>query len=222
LEDWIERANVGKIVYASFGTGTQLSFAEATNLAKLAISLENTEYHLLLSLSKGSQERLLKVFDREICSKPTKFGDGFLEYKGGAFRIDNNVPQENLLLSNRVEVFISHMGFGGYAEAVHGGVPFVAYPAGCDQWSNAERAVEAGIAVKAKPLMENLDITVQDTINNELMRKRSHQLAFTSANFDSNKIILDMADEFCGGPALLKGSDSTVSTCSTSSTSASD
>lgn len=203
LDDWFNRAAVSKIVYASFGTGTQLSIEEATNLAKLALSLENTEYHLLLSLSKGLQERLQHVFNKAFGSKPTMSGDGFSEYKN--FRIDNDVPQENLLLSKmqknkvQVDVFVSHMGFGGYTEAVYGGVPFVAYPAGCDQWYNTERAVEAGVAVKAQPKMKNLDVAVRSVINNESTRKRSQQLASNAVYLDSNRIILNMLNEICDG-----------------------
>lgn len=216
LEDWFDRANVNKVVYASFGTGTQLSVEEATNLAKLSLSLKNSEHSLLLSLSEGSQERLEHVFNQVLESKPTKVGDGFTEYMNGKFRIDNDVPQENLLLSKlqrnkvQVDVFVSHIGFGGYTECLWR-VPFVAYPAGCDQWYNAERAVEAGVAGKAQLQMNNLDATVQSVINNEETWKRSHQLALDASYFDSNKIILGMVDEICDEDKTLEAS----STCST-------
>lgn len=218
LDDWIARATVTKIIYASFGTGTVISIEEASNVAKLARSLKNAEHCLLLSLSKGSQERLKPAFDQVLGCKPSKFGDGYFEYMNGKFRIDDDVPQENLLLSKiqgnkvQVDLFISHMGFGAYTEAVYGAVPFIAYPAGCDQWYNAERAVEAGVAIKAQPKMKCLPVTVQDALSNESMRKKSHQLASNAVCLDSNRIILDMINEMCDSDK-----SETASTCSTSS-----
>ena len=191
-----------KIIYASFGTGTQLSVTEASNLAKLALSLEGTRYSLLLSLQKNEQERLRHVFDKVMGSK-AKVGNGFLEYHGGKFRIDNDVPQENLLLSNKVEVFVSHMGMGAFIEGVSGGVRFVSYPAGCDQWFNQERVNDAGIALRANPQLQDLDVTVFEAIGNESMKKRSRQLALKAANFDSTRVILAQADAVvCGDTDL--------------------
>eukprot|EP00581_Thalassiosira_minuscula_P007372 CAMPEP_0183703926 /NCGR_PEP_ID=MMETSP0737-20130205/1465_1 /TAXON_ID=385413 /ORGANISM="Thalassiosira miniscula, Strain CCMP1093" /LENGTH=563 /DNA_ID=CAMNT_0025930731 /DNA_START=86 /DNA_END=1777 /DNA_ORIENTATION=+ len=229
LEEWFARANVDSIVYTSFGTGTQLTEEETTNLAKLAVSLAKTEHCLLLSFPKDSQERLQHVFDNVLGSQPTTTGDGFIEYNNGTFRIDNDVPQENLLLAKSqsningsiVKVFVSHMGFGGYTEAIYGGVPFVAYPAGCDQWYNTERAIEAGVAMRALPRMQNLDITVKDAIRDEEMKGRSQELAANAAKMDSNRIILDMADEICERRNTLETSSTctleTSSTCTSTS-----
>lgn len=196
LYDWIIRARVNKIIYASFGTGTQLSDDETVNIAKLAVSLKDTKYCLLLSLQKSEQVRLRHIFDKVIGSHPTSAGSGFLEYMG-YFRIDEDVPQENLLLSNKVDVFVSHMGFGSFTEGVNGGVPFVTYPAGLDQYHNEARAIEAGIAIKANP--KNLDITVIDALWNDSMKENCRQLASDAADFDSSQVILNMADDICNG-----------------------
>jgi len=196
LHDWIIR--VDKIIYASFGTGTQLSVIEANNLAKLALSLEGTRYSLLLSLQKNEQERLRGVFD-EVMGSKARDGGGILEYHGGKFRIDNDVPQENLLLSSKVEVFVSHMGMGAFIEGVSGGVRFVSYPSGCDQWFNQERVNDAGVALRANPKLQDLDVTVFEAIGNESMKERSRQLALKAANFDSTQVILAQADAVvCG------------------------
>jgi len=196
LHDWITR--VDKIIYASFGTGTQLSVIEAKNLAKLALSLEGTRYSLLLSLQKNEQERLRGVFD-EVMGSKARDGGGILEYHDGKFRIDNDVPQENLLLSSKVEVFVSHMGMGAFIEGVSGGVRFVSYPAGCDQWFNQERVNDAGIALRAHPQLRDLDATVFEAIGNESMKERSRLFALKAANFDSTQVILAQADAVvCG------------------------
>jgi len=207
LYDWLIRTRVDKIVYASFGTGTQLSEEEVANLAKLTLSLKDTRYSLLLSLQTSEQERLRHVFDR-ILGPVDRVGSGFCEYLSGKFRIDDNVPQENLLLSKKVDLFISHLGFGGFIEGVNGGVPFICYPSGCDQWFNVERVVDAGIGIKAKPLMKDLDVTVFDALGNASLKHKSYELATKAAAFDSTKIILDMADDLCDGATESSDADS--------------
>ena len=216
LKDWFARENFdSSIIYAGFGTGTQLSEEESRNLALLALSCDGTKYHLLLSLQKVDQVRLRDVFD-QVLGKPTMNDedDGVLEYMNGLLRIDCDVPQENLLASKKVSMFISHMGFGGFTEAVRGGVPMVSYPAGCDQWFNAERAVEAGIAVKANKRMKELTETVFNAIDDTSLGKQSKKLALDAAKNDSNMVILNMVAQELG----LEDDDSGHTTSTSSST----
>lgn len=122
LDDWISRSNAGEnVIYACFGTGTLLSGEEISNLAKMVIALEGTQYRVLFALRKEQQDRYRQTFDKVIGSKPTFQSEGVVEYGRGAFRIDADVPQESLLQSGRVVLFVTHMGFGGYTEAVNGG-----------------------------------------------------------------------------------------------------
>jgi UDP:flavonoid glycosyltransferase YjiC (YdhE family) len=160
LDDWMSRSGASdNIIYVCFGTGTMLQSDEVTNLAKMVLALEG-KYRILFALRQDEQERYQHIFDNVFGTKPTLQSDGVVEYKNGKFRIDSDVPQESLLQSGKVKLFISHMGFGGYTEAINGGVPIVAYPSGCDQWYNAKRAVEAGVAVPAYPKMKGLAATV--------------------------------------------------------------
>ncbi len=85
----------------------------------------------------------------------------------------------------------------------------IAYPSGCDQWYNAQRAVEAGIAVKANPKMERLDSTVIDMLKNDTFKMRSIQLASEVNIYATDEIILDQANEVAGSET------ETASTCST-------
>mmetsp|Transcript_1750 Transcript_1750/g.2920 ORF Transcript_1750/g.2920 Transcript_1750/m.2920 type:complete len:314 (+) Transcript_1750:145-1086(+) len=122
LDDWINRSNAGKnVIYACFGTGTKLSEEEITNVARMVTALEGTPYRVLFALRKEEQDRYQQTFDRVIGSKPTFQADGVVEYAHGAFRIDDDVPQESILQSGRVALFVSHLGFGGYTEAINGG-----------------------------------------------------------------------------------------------------
>ena len=122
LDDWIDRSNARKnVIYLCFGTGTKLTEEEITNVARMVTALEGTPYRVLFALRKEEQSRYQQTFDRVIGSKPTLQADGVVEYANGTFRIDDDVPQESLLQSGRVALFVSHMGFGGYTEAINGG-----------------------------------------------------------------------------------------------------
>ena len=199
LDDWMERSNASeKIVYACFGTGTELSEEEITNLARMVLALEGTDYRVLVALRREEQDRYCDIFDEVIGSKPTFEADGDVEYGRGAFRIDADVPQESLLQSGRVTLFVSHMGFGGFTESINGGVPLVAYASGCDQWYNSQRAVEAGVAVQANPQMKGLDSTVIEMLGNDSFKVRSMQLASEARIFATDQIILEHAEEVIG------------------------
>jgi hypothetical protein len=213
LDDWMCRSSAGKkVIYACFGTGTKLSEEEITNLARMVLALEGTQYRVLLALRKEEHDRYQHTFDKVIGSKPTFQADGVVEYGRGVFRIDADVPQESLLQSGRVVLFVSHMGFGGYTEAINGGVRMVSYPSGCDQWYNAQRAVEAGVAVQANPKMKGLDSTVIDMLDNDTFKTRSMQLASEANLFASDEIILEHADEVAGSVDTYDSE--TASTCS--------
>eukprot|EP00804_Cyclotella_cryptica_P012884 CCRYP_002251-RB/>CCRYP_002251-RB protein AED:0.39 eAED:0.39 QI:798/1/1/1/0.33/0.25/4/0/215 len=189
LDSWINQCHERKLVYVSFGTGTQLSLDETVNLAKMALHLTNDNFRVLISLRKSEQERLGYIFENVMSS--VKVEDGVIEYNNGLVRMDADVPQENLLLSNKVAVFVSHMGFGGYSEGIRGGVPFICYPSGCDQFYNASRAIEAGIAIKAAPKMVGLESQVRFIVDDEAIKKRVLELASNARSLNSNTLILD-------------------------------
>jgi hypothetical protein len=114
---------------------------------------------------------LRAVIDKAVGSPPTFESVTHLEYLNGRLRIQaNDVPQAALLKSGRVKVFISHMGMGGFVEGVQGGVPYVAYPSGCDEWFNAQRAVDAGIAVQAPFGMDGLGSIVEKVLRDNNMQ----------------------------------------------------
>lgn len=90
----------------------------------------------------------------------------------------------------------------------------IAYPSGCDQWYNAQRAVEVGVAVKANPKMEGLDSTVIDMLKNDTIKARSMQLASEVNMFASDEIILEQANEVAlGGDACDSETAPMCSTC---------
>lgn len=56
-------------------------------------------------------------------------------------------PQNDILASGDVDLFISHGGAGGVGEAVYHGVPLVVAPQGAEQLDNAVKTAAAGFAI---------------------------------------------------------------------------
>lgn len=54
------------------------------------------------------------------------------------------VPQPAIL--EQADAFVTHAGMGGSAEGLFAGVPMIAVPQGADQFMNADRLVELGVA----------------------------------------------------------------------------
>lgn len=181
LKSWLEAQNKAKqgIVYASFGTGTKLSDKEATALVGDMVRSINssTQHATLVALRSSEQKRLRDVLDATVGCSPTSESERHLEYLGGRLRIQADVPQSSLLSSGHVRVFISHMGMGGFVEGATAGVPIIAYPSGLDQFFNAQRAVEAGIAVQAPYALENIGDLVAQVLNDKEMQARARNVA---------------------------------------------
>ncbi|PDP87983.1 glycosyl transferase [Glycomyces fuscus] len=54
------------------------------------------------------------------------------------------VPQLSVL--RQADAFVTHAGMGGSSEGLHAGVPMIAVPQAVDQFDNADRLVELGVA----------------------------------------------------------------------------
>ncbi|MER6505035.1 macrolide family glycosyltransferase [Streptomyces sp. NPDC001455] len=77
------------------------------------------------------------------------------------------VPQRAIL--ERADAFVTHAGMGGCSEGLMAGVPMIAVPQAADQFTNADRLVELGVArridtedVAAETLRNALDELVAD------------------------------------------------------------
>ena len=199
LKQWLHmnRARNG-IVYAGFGTGTVLSDQEAAAITGGIAHFKDTNgNHLppvLFALRASEQRRLRTVFNDAIGSPPTSVSDTHLEYLHGRVRIQDSVPQATLLSSGQVKVFISHMGMGGFVEGVKGGVPFVAYPSGCDQWFNAQRAVDAGIAVRAPYGLVNIGTIVRNVLENDNLAALARSASEMLNEVHGEERALDLVD----------------------------
>jgi len=199
------------IVYASFGTGTELNEAEAAAIAgDMVRGLEGTPYPLLIALRVEEQARLRNAIDAAVGSPPTKEADCYLEYLGGRLRIEADVPQSSLLSSGRVRLFLSHMGMGGFVEGCKGGIPFIAYPSGCDQWFNAQRAVDAGIAVQAPYGLDNVSELVQQALKDKRLLARAKAVSRDLSKINGEILALQAIDRLIAAKSVTFDDDSLV------------
>jgi MGT family glycosyltransferase len=62
----------------------------------------------------------------------------------GNIEVHSWVPQLSIL--QQADAFVTHAGMGGSSEGLFAGVPMIAVPQGVDQFDNADRLVELGVA----------------------------------------------------------------------------
>lgn len=197
-QDDIENTSMNdrKIILAAFGTGTMLNDKEVANVVRMAKSHQlNSTHRVLFALRTEEQKRLRSAIDSALSSSPTDSGDDYLEYFNGDLRIQSSIPQVAVLESGKVSVFLSHMGFGGFSEGVRAAVPFVVYPSGCDQWYNAVRAVEAGIAVRSGTNMTHVESAVLEVINSDEINKESKRIAEEARKNNAERTVQHLIDE---------------------------
>ncbi|MDN5855663.1 MAG: glycosyl transferase, partial [Actinomycetia bacterium] len=87
------------------------------------------------------------------------------------------VPQRAIL--EQSDAFITHAGMGGCSEGLRAGVPMIAVPQGADQFMNADRLVELGIAQRidtAEATAEPLRAALLDLVADSDVARRSAQL----------------------------------------------
>lgn len=87
------------------------------------------------------------------------------------------VPQQEIL--GHADAFLTHAGMGGSSEGLVTGTPMIAAPQDADQFENADRLVEAGVAVR----IDSEAVTVEelraalDAVTTPAVRTRSRELA---------------------------------------------
>ena len=87
------------------------------------------------------------------------------------------VPQRAIL--EQADAFITHAGMGGCSEGLQAGVPMIAVPQAVDQFMNADRLVELGIAQRIDTVdatAERLRKVLLDLVADAEVARRSAQL----------------------------------------------
>nr|WSW66246.1 glycosyl transferase [Streptomyces sp. NBC_00995] len=87
------------------------------------------------------------------------------------------VPQFAIL--EQADAFVTHAGMGGSAEGLYNGVPMIAVPQGADQFMNADRLVELGVARRidtADATAEALKAALTELVTDPGVAERSARL----------------------------------------------
>ncbi|MFF5426376.1 MULTISPECIES: nucleotide disphospho-sugar-binding domain-containing protein [unclassified Streptomyces] len=87
------------------------------------------------------------------------------------------VPQRTIL--EQADAFVTHAGMGGCGEGLLAGVPMIAVPQGAEQFMNADRLVELGVARRVDTTdatAETLRAALNDLVTDPECRDRSEQL----------------------------------------------
>lgn len=91
------------------------------------------------------------------------------------------VPQRAIL--EQVDAFVTHAGMGGCSEGLMAGVPMIAVPQAAEQFMNADRLVELGVARRIdtpQATAQNLRGALNDLITDpEVARRSAHLRAAT-------------------------------------------
>ncbi len=88
------------------------------------------------------------------------------------------VPQRAIL--EHADAFVTHAGMGGCGEGLLAGVPMIAVPQAVDQFTNADRLVELGVARRvdtAEATAETLRAALNDLVTDPEVARRSASLS---------------------------------------------
>ncbi|MER6631518.1 macrolide family glycosyltransferase [Streptomyces sp. NPDC000987] len=88
------------------------------------------------------------------------------------------VPQRAIL--EQADAFVTHAGMGGCGEGLLAGVPMIAVPQAVDQFMNADRLVELGVARRvdtAEATAETLRAALNDLVTDPEVARRSASLS---------------------------------------------
>lgn len=87
------------------------------------------------------------------------------------------VPQRAIL--EQADAFVTHAGMGGCGEGLLAGVPMIAVPQGAEQFMNADRLVELGVARRidtADATADTLRAALNDLVTDPETARRSARL----------------------------------------------
>ncbi|GMT04664.1 hypothetical protein PENTCL1PPCAC_26838, partial [Pristionchus entomophagus] len=177
LEEDLEEAKSKKRILVSFGTVMNpkiMDFEIKRNLMEALGKLEEVVFFW-----NGKRKLMMDI---EVPSN---------------VKIHDWLPQNDLLASGQIDLFISHMGIGSMTEAAYNGVPLLAVPIFVDQHYNFLCASRLGIArfVDKTSLRESSDAlttAIREAIHDNDLTVNSKQLAQNLRNFgDQKKRMMD-------------------------------
>nr|QQJ43251.1 UDP-glycosyltransferase 1-GP [Mayetiola destructor] len=124
------------------------------------------------AMPKEKIEIFLKVFGKLKQNILWKFENESLANVPSNVRIQNWLPQSDVLAHPNVVVFISHGGMSGTYEGVARGVPFLFSPLFADQFRNAQRLVNTGNGLRLP--FNKITVETLSSHLNELLTNKSY------------------------------------------------
>ncbi|MFF2571250.1 macrolide family glycosyltransferase [Streptomyces sp. NPDC058084] len=115
-------------------------------------------WHVVLQIGKHTDPRALGDIPRNV-------------------EVHSWVPQRAIL--QQADAFVTHAGMGGCGEGLLAGVPMIAVPQGAEQFMNADRLVELGVARRidtAEATARSLRAALTDLVNDPEVARRSAAL----------------------------------------------
>ncbi|WNI21949.1 macrolide family glycosyltransferase [Streptomyces sp. ITFR-16] len=109
------------------------------------------------------------------------------------------VPQFAIL--EQADAFVTHAGMGGSAEGLYTGVPMIAVPQGADQFMNADRLVELGVARRidtADATAETLRDALTALVADPETARRSAELRAEARAEGGTRRAADLVEELLG------------------------
>ncbi|WP_436786254.1 macrolide family glycosyltransferase [Yinghuangia sp. YIM S10712] len=117
----------------------------------------------------------------------------------GNFEVHPWVPQRAIL--DRADAFVTHAGMGGCSEGLLAGVPMIAVPQGAEQFMNADRLVELGVARRidtADATAETLRTALLELVSDPAVTRRSATLRTDARNEGGTARAADLVEELLG------------------------
>ena len=126
---WLDKQNVGSVMYVAFGS---ISIHSQQQFEELALSLELIGLPFLWVVRSD-------VIDRTLA----EFLDGFKTRINDRGMIVQWAPQEKVLAHPSTACFLSHCGWNSTLEGISMGVPFLCWPYFADQFHNKSYICDA-------------------------------------------------------------------------------
>lgn len=144
--DWTRPSDAQNVLLVSLGS----AFTRRPEFYRrcLAAFGDRPGWHVVLQIGKHTDPRELGTIPSNV-------------------EVHSWVPQRAIL--EQADAFVTHAGMGGCSEGLMAGVPMIAVPQATDQFTNADRLVELGVALRvdtedatAETLRDALDRLVAD------------------------------------------------------------
>ncbi|KAL3028039.1 hypothetical protein AAZX31_03G091600 [Glycine max] len=189
---WLDKQQVGSVLYVSFGSGGTLSQEQITELA-FGLELSNHKFLWVLRAPNNATSDAAYLGAQNDVD-PLKFlPSGFLERtKEKGMVVPSWAPQIQVLSHSSVGGFLTHCGWNSILESVLKGVPFITWPLFAEQKMNAVLLSE-GLKVGVRPrvsengLVERVEIVdvikcLMEGEEGAKMRERMNELKEDATN----------------------------------------